>query len=529
MNSHTLAQNIEDNLRNFDQQPLREAATALLNTLGYHSRRTGENIESERFNRLKEATETYATPSQTYCLDDWQDFHILFQVGDAEIDEQITHLRELFASDTTDSEDPHSYIFVTLRLDGDTYTRTQLSNITRLINRQNPKVPIMVLFRYGESLTIAITDRRPNLKDETKRVLEKVTFIKNINLNEPHAAHRNILTELSLERLIETEGVRNFDTLHKAWANILNTEPLNSEFYSELFDWYQWAVAECQFPDNNKKLEVIRLITRLLFIWFLKEKNLDKENKLVPPALFDKDKVEVVYLNSFDPETSDYYQAILQNLFFATLNTPPDERCFGTEASTYHYADLLADPDTLLKELKQVPFVNGGLFDCHVTQECFTDEVNERRNLHVPTKLFFKDKIGIFSIFDRYKFTVEEHTPIEQEVALDPELLGLVFEHLLAEINPETREKAETARKETGSYYTPRAVVDYMVEKALTEVLAQQVSPSDADPKLWKDQLHYLFDYAQVCDDASEWFDEEETDNIIRAIAELKILVVPQC
>ena len=100
----------------------------------------------------------------------------------------------------------------------------------------------------------------------------------------------------------------------------------------------------------------------------------------------------------------------------------------------------------------------------------------------------------------------------------------LVFEHLLAEINPETREKAETARKETGSYYTPRAVVNYMVEKALTEVLAQQVSPSETETELWKDQLSYLFDYAQMCDDASEWFDEKETDNIIRAIAELKIL-----
>ena len=200
------------------------------------------------------------------------------------------------------------------------------------------------------------------------------------------------------------------------------------------------------------------------------------------------------------------------------------KRCFGAGTGTYHYEDILANPESLLRKLKQVPFVNGGLFDCHVTQECFTDDVNERQNLCIPTKFFFKDKSGIFSIFDRYKFTIEEHTPIEQEVALDPELLGLVFEHLLAEINPETREKAEDARKKTGSYYTPRAIVNYMVEEALTEVLAQQVSPSEADPKLWKDQLHYLFDYAQVCDDASEWFDEEETDKIVRAISELKIL-----
>jgi len=81
------------------------------------------------------------------------------------------------------------------------------------------------------------------------------------------------------------------------------------------------------------------------------------------------------------------------------------------------------------------------------------------RRLTIPNRLFFDDA-GLFPLFNRYKFTVEENTPIEQEVALDPELLGKVFENLLAAYNPETR---ETARKQTGSYYTPRAVVDYNV------------------------------------------------------------------
>ena len=70
---------------------------------------------------------------------------------------------------------------------------------------------------------------------------------------------------------------------------------------------------------------------------------------------------------------------------------------------------------------------------------------------------------------------MEENTPVEQEVALDPELLGKVFENLLAAYNPETR---ETVRKRTGSYYTPRTdVVDYMVEEALVATLAEKVKP----------------------------------------------------
>src|SRR5258705_13926125 len=69
---------------------------------------------------------------------------------------------------------------------------------------------------------------------------------------------------------------------------------------------------------------------------------------------------------------------------------------------------------------------------------------------------------------DRYKFTIAENTPIEEEVALDPELSGKVFENLLAAYNPET---GATARKQTGSFYTPREIVNYMVDEALIACL----------------------------------------------------------
>ncbi len=75
---------------------------------------------------------------------------------------------------------------------------------------------------------------------------------------------------------------------------------------------------------------------------------------------------------------------------------------------------------------------------------------------------------GLIHIFNRYNFTITEATPLDQEVALDPELAGKVFENLLAAYNPET---ATTARKATGSYYTPRPIVDYMMDEALLAYL----------------------------------------------------------
>ena len=100
---------------------------------------------------------------------------------------------------------------------------------------------------------------------------------------------------------------------------------------------------------------------------------------------------------------------------------------------------------------------------------------------------------------------------------MDPELLGKVFEKLLAAYNPETK---ESARKQTGSYYTPRAVVDYMVDEALVASIVQKVVPEDADRTWWEDRLHYLLDY----NDAEEIFLPDEANHVVRAIADLKVL-----
>ena len=531
--SETLKKQIKEQLLTFAESPLREAGTRLLNTLGYHSRRTGNpGIDAERHRRLRQAART-ANASDKLRLDDWNAFHFLFQVTDEEMHAQST----MFERQTIDDALMRSYIFAALKLSGDAYTRTQLVNITRFLNKQLPQ-PIMVMFHYDNCLTLAIINRRWDKRESPaavgkgrRQVLEKVTLIKDINLSAPHRAHLDILAEFSLDSLVQTQDVHNFDTLHKAWEGLLNTEALNRKFYGELYAWYQWAIAECRFPDDAPQVQVIRFITRLLFIWFLKEKG------LVPATLFEKASA-ATHLKDFSLETSAYYQAILQNLFFATLNTPIDKRAFSKRSrrdhrnsNKYRYADLLRNPDAFLAYLKQVPFVNGGLFDCLDTFEgtraggtridCFTDDAHARQQLHVPAKVFFDEQAGLFPLFSHYKFTVEENTPVEQEVALDPELLGKVFENLLAAHTPET---GTTARKQTGSYYTPRDIVDYMVDEALVAVFKQKCTPTDGDAKLWDERLRYLLDYAHAFDDASDWFDADETETLVRAISALNIL-----
>ena len=520
-------------LKRFGNTNLAENARNLLNTLDYRSTRTIA-LEPNTADGFVGAFDPNGKMNPERAqVDEWESIDFLFQLTEEEITGNGSITMD-FGNSEVDQQLYQSYLFFVLKLRRSDYARTQLSTITRELNKLTA-MPALVIFQHGSTLTFAIIDRRLHKRDESRDVLEKVTLIKEINFSEPHRAHIEILFDLSLSELSRQHRFTNFPELHQVWKETLDTEALNKEFYRKLFDWFEWAVSQARFPTKEKRTlspqeHVIRLITRLLFIWFIKEK------KLVAADLFDDKQIEGL-LKNFDRDSGDsYYRAVLQNLFFTTLNTEINKRRFSTRTnakhrdfSCYRYKDEMRDPDALLALFAQTPFINGGLFDCLDSVEangsggyridCFSDV--DYKKSSVPDRLFFDEARGLFPLLDHYKFTVEENTPIEQEVALDPELLGKVFENLLAAYNPET---GATARKQTGSYYTPRVIVDYMVEEALVATLAGQVQPTDGDAKFWDERLHYLLDYAKVFDDASVWFDDDELDGIVRAISELKIL-----
>ena len=513
----------------------------MLNELGYRSERTQEVGSVEGFvNQFAKD----ATKKQREAFKPWKTVDIVFQFTDDDIKNSYQSGAKGFDQGRT-----KSFLFLAVDMkedleDFNMYSRTHLAETTRIVNSLFP-MPVILLFRhqlplkFDTTLTFAVIHRRVHKKNKDRNVLEKVSLIKDIHISNPHRAHIDILGNLNLAYMI-SKGVRNFDDLHKEWVKTLNIEILNSRFYRELFDWFVRAKAECVFPDDGAgsgciERQIIRLITRLLFIWFLKEK------RLVPDELFEEEFARSE-LNVYKSDTTDYYRAILQNLFFATLNTEVELRSFETRNyniyseqrhfSKYRYRSLLSDPDALLTKLKMVPFVNGGLFDCLDNStvaegngkliDAFTENAKSATELCVPAHLFFEDDSGIFSIFRKYKFTVEESTPLDQEVALDPELLGRVFENLLATYNPETQ---ETARKKTGSYYTPRPVVDYMVREALSEALAFMCNPLGGHIKqLWRRRLGNLLDHSYAMDRTDEFFEEADKRIVVSAIAKIRTL-----
>ena len=522
---------------------LPQAATRLFAALGYRSTRVlaGQSGRVEDFLAQFPAP-TEQTASEKRFRENATAVHLLFQVTDEEIGEESSGSGQGALLDPKNFDEGlnKSYLFLVVEISEERMSRSQYAEFTREINKRFP-MPAFLLFRAkGGLVTLAFVQRRRHKRDDQRRVLGSVSLIRDIDPGNPHRAHREILKELSLSHRLAWMGKHgkpnNFDGLLAALLASLDTQELNKRFYKDLFGWFNRAVAEARFPTNQARTlppeeHVIRLVTRMLFVWFIKEKG------LVAEELFIEEQVRSLLKNDDLAKGDSYYRAVLQNLFFATLNTEIGKRGFSAKQQTthrdfsrYRHKEEMADPDKLLDLFKKTPFINGGLFDCldsfDSTREggyridCFSDHPAHRNLLSVPDRLFFAAD-GLMSIFNRYKFTVEENTPIEQEVALDPELLGKVFENLLAAINPETR---ETARRQTGSYYTPRLVVDTMVEEALVATLAQKTRPDDGDAVYWQERLRYLLDYEDAFNDAKELFEDGEAKGVVEAIAQLKVL-----
>ncbi len=554
-------QEIESALAAMIDDDFLETSRELLEVLGYCSARTANfpGTAEDFIRRFPARNEN--TDTEREFRNNVESVELVFQVTSREIapDDQSM----LFEAPTFDEGYVRTFTFFAIELKDSDYPRGKYAQFTREVNKRLV-MPVVVFFRVKDRLTIGFVGRRQHRLDQDRDVLEQVTLIKDIHLDNPHRAHLDILFQLSLAECAKWMAANyeqeNFDGLLAAWLARLDTSELNKRFFNELANWYFWAVDQVTFPDDagedvevRNATSVIRLLTRFIFVWFIREKG------LVPDALFNPNDLDGI-LENLDPGESTYYKAILQNLFFATLNQEmntaqhPNNRRFRGEGrqhynitSLYRYKDCFIDPDDALRHFETIPFLNGGLFECldapskdDPTEILRIDGFSDRNDipLCVPNELFFSDEQtvdlnaaygtrgkrhkvrGLVHILSSYKFTIAENTPIEEEVALDPELLGKVFENLLAAYNPETK---VTARKQTGSYYTPREIVNYMTDESLIAYLKNALilhAESDEQKAEIEEKLRGLLAY----NDAPNPFDETETELLIKAIDTLKIL-----
>ena len=245
------------------------------------------------------------------------------------------------------------------------------------------------------------------------------------------------------------------EILHSALWKTFQLQAVNEKFYvgianafTELVQHFEATVPEMSEADS--KQFVNRLIGRLLFCWFLKKREILAS--------------EQGYFDISELESTDYYHSRLEPLFFLTLNTPENERAqeltkFLKESKKF----ISKGTQQLISTDLKTPYLNGGLFEPHENDH-FASSV-----LNFPTGYF----VRLYEHFDSYNFTTDESSPEYEQVAIDPEMLGKVFESLLATQIDGT---GEQARQAIGAFYTPRNIVTYMCTESVRSILKQRLA-----------------------------------------------------
>jgi hypothetical protein len=243
-------------------------------------------------------------------------------------------------------------------------------------------------------------------------------------------------TQVEIFKLWENVAreARERQAIHQTLWDSFELKSVNKSFYKGIADHFtelvQYLVDEAGKEEEEAKLFTGRLHGRLLFCWFLKKKNFISNNH--------------GYFDPTDKDTVVYYRNHLEPLFFEILNTPIEERKVKDD---------------------RTPYLNGGLFE-----EQQTDWRGDKE-LSFPQGYF----VRLFNHFNQYNFTTDESTADYEQIAIDPEMLGRIFENLLAEMKEET---GEQARKAKGAFYTPREIVDYMCRESLRNYLYTEVGDS---------------------------------------------------
>lgn len=248
---------------------------------------------------------------------------------------------------------------------------------------------------------------------------------------------REILTSVINLKNDNVLSLSEKTSYHSAIWDAFNFEPINKRFYRELVDRFIVLRDHLILKKDITSAEAVsfstRLIGRLLFVKFLDKKGLINSS--------------IEYFNAPAGDSkiqTTYYKEKLEALFYKTLNTEIPDRGFS---------DIIT------------PYLNGGLFDAS------DSDFYDKNIVTFPDNYF-----SVFqSILAKYNFTVDESSPEFQQVAVDPEMLGRIFESLLGEM--ETKE-GDSLRSATGAFYTPREIVSYMCEQSILEYLKSKITDS---------------------------------------------------
>ena len=275
---------------------------------------------------------------------------------------------------------------------------------------------------------------------------------------EQEDTHIRTLCEYNLPALtFPSDGFSNDQEWLQAWQEAFDVEAVTDKFfadYQRVFTQVEDAVEGIPEDQMEKRrLYTQRLFNRLMFLRFIEKKGWLTYNgdRNYLRALFNA-VVNTTYIISEGGPLVDHTRSVPTA---TTENFLNDRLFWAFFRGLGNVTNLLEESAEIVERRGDVPFLNGGLFEMQ--------EYDSRNDVHIPNDKFAE----ILKLFERYNFTVTESTPLDIEVAVDPEMLGKVFEELV------------TGRHDTGSYYTPRPVVSFMCRESLKICLQNKTDETE--------------------------------------------------
>ena len=306
----------------------------------------------------------------------------------------------------------------------------------------------------------------------SRELLYRTPIERLLNLQKKGISFENLKTAFSVEALSD----EFFDRYREQYADFIQYVT-GKRFVKSGSKWVEKDMGNPNpalmraFGNDEKKIRdyIKKMMGRITFLHFLQRKGWMNGDLNYMQNLFERSRYK-----------DDYLDSVLEPLFFGILNTKPSER---ESLFDYYRWDK-----SLLMEWKDIPYLNGGLFE--------RDEDDEPESVF-PAEYFRR----LFQFFSEYNFTIDENDPNDAEVGVDPEMLGKIFENLLED------------NKDKGAFYTPKEIVRYMCQESLIAYL-------ETNTKVAKDKIRA---FVLSPEEAVSDIPESKKSKLLTALEEVKI------
>jgi len=369
--------------------------------------------------------------------------------------EDVQRIKEIYAILSFDEKLP---VFL---IEAKTLTPSFIRSVTTTFDKQY--LHFLLIFSVDYSEVIFVFPKREKV-EAGKHKLKLTKLIINKEEIIDKKEHYTVIETLSN---IHFEKESTWRDIWRKWNKAFSVERVTEAFfedYKNIFFTLRKELDKQKIPRKEAHEFTLQFLNRIMFIYFISKKRWIEYPKFVEWLWTSYKK-----LNKYGSD--EFYEKWLRQVFFKAFNNRSNE--------------ITGLPEEVKRVISNSPYLNGGLF-----RENGLDDLK----IKITDKLFQK----VFDFFEKYNFTIKEDMPLESEVAVDPQMIGYVYESL-ANVAEEIYD-----RNDLGIFYTPRVEVDFMCRRAIVEYLSKHLA------NVPKDKIYHLvFDLPEEKEKIEKWFDKE--------------------